>query len=156
MDASARAGHSKWTRKLTLICGLALAAGCAFAVYDLMHLDYGPVRALRRNRAAVEEYVQNLYAGRIPERKDGQGYYVLDVLADYDARYVRIEGGCVFITFAFFPTDAIPALIYSPKGLEGLPPLFRPDLVNSVDPSMRLYDFRRIDDYWYYMRYDSS
>src|SRR5207248_6956672 len=121
-------------------------------VPDTLYLDYGPVRALKRNRANVDEYVRNLNLGRIPKREDGQGYYVLDVLGSFNARYVRIDSECVFITFAFLPTDAIPALIYSPKGMDGLPRGFKPETADDDgQPPLRLYDFTQIDDNWFYM-----
>ena len=118
-----------------------------------------PLRALRAERETIERYIANLYAGEIPERPDGYiGYCVLDVLDPYGAKVVVREGDCVVIRFSvtgLMADDAEPALIYSPRGLEGLPEGWRstarqdrpkwPD-----DPRPYMFEFQQIDDHWFY------
>lgn len=80
-----------------------------------------PIRVLKRHQGDILTYFASIKAGRIPEREAGNGYYLLDVLADSGATYVQQQGDCMVITFEFMPTDAVPQLVHCPHGVEPLP-----------------------------------
>jgi hypothetical protein len=144
---------------IIMIGAVALCVGglswYAMTVPDPFYAEPGPVRTLKRHRGRIDTYIENVYAGRIPARKGGQGYYVLDVLGEHGARYVRLEEGCVVITFEFMPTDAVPTLIYSPRGPAGLPDKYRPrGKRDDCPPGWRVFAFTPIDDNWTYCLWD--
>jgi hypothetical protein len=144
-------------RRLRLLAVLSLLA-VGFLVHTLAVTGFGqpgPIRTLQWNRERIEHYIFNIYADLIPQREDGQGYYVLDVLADADARYVRREGDSVVISFAFLPPDAVPVLIYSPSGWAGVPERYRPGGSRRGEPeTWEVFDFRQIDGRWFYCCWD--
>jgi hypothetical protein len=146
----------RWLRRRwLLLLGAALFAWYVSAVPDPFYLQPGPVRAFRRNRERIEAYVASIEAGRVPMREHNRGYYVLDVLLAHDATYVRKEGDCVVVTFAFMPTDPVPVLVYSPKWLAGLPGAYWPGGRPAGKPSTwKVYDFTPTDDNWFYLRWD--
>jgi hypothetical protein len=108
-----------------------------------------PVRTLRRHRSDIETYVESIYAGRIPERNGDKGYYILDVLGANEVTYVRKVEGCIVITFAFMPTDAVPELIYSPLGQQGLPAEYRAN-----NGRWSFFQLTPIDEKWFYCLWD--
>jgi hypothetical protein len=117
-------------------------------------VDPGPIRALWWNRQRMEDYIFRLYAGLISEREDGQGYCVPDLLADAGVRYVHRERGCVVIAFPSLPPDPVPVLIYSPDGWAGVPERYWPGHRDPRNSTWQVFDFRRIDDRWFYCRWD--
>jgi hypothetical protein len=145
-------------RRLRLLAVLSLlAVGFTVNILDVTGLmEPGPVRTLRWNREQIERYIFRIYAGLVPQREEGEGYYLLDVLAAAGARYVRVEEHCVVIYFASLPPDAVPVLIYSPYGWGGVPERYRPGGPRDAVPeTWKVFDFRQIDDHWFYCRWDS-
>lgn len=104
----------------TVLAGVGLGYYFIFIPDPFLRLP-GSIRTLKRNQEAIETYIGSINAGRIPLREGQRGYFLLDVLARGGATYVQKDGDCVVITFEFMPTDAVPELIYSPRGSAGLP-----------------------------------
>src|SRR5206468_6615327 len=107
-----------------------------------------PVEVFEKDEAEIRTYVSNLQAGKIPRRSGDNGYAILHVLADHDATYVKREGNCVVITFAFMPTDAVPQLWYSADGFDSLPEPF------AKLKSHKFFKWHRIRKDWGYCEWD--
>jgi hypothetical protein len=108
-----------------------------------------PTRILLRNQQRIEDYVDSIYAGRVPLRDPNNGYQIPGFLLEKGVSYVRNEEGCVVITFSFMPTDPVPELIYSPAGIDGLPARFK------SDPSkLSFFELKHITDRWFYCEWD--
>jgi hypothetical protein len=120
---------------------------------DPFYRDPGPVRALKRNRATIDAYIERLYAGKVS--RDHRSYAIPQCLIDQDARYVYQKGDCIVISFAFICVDAVPVLIYSPRGYEGLPEKYRPGWDASRGRPKYVFDFTQIDSNWFYCKWDS-
>jgi hypothetical protein len=124
---------------LTLYLGLILYARSSPA----------PRRMLVRHRKEMDTYIASLYSGHIPLREDGKGYYLLDIMREYDVKTVVANEGCIVIEFASLPTDPVSVLMYSPRGKMGLPLRY---LVPS--PTWSYYALEPIDDLWFYCVWD--
>lgn len=107
-----------------------------------------PVRALVDGRIEFTTLAKDVAEGRVPLRKDSQGYVLNDWLIDREVRYVRVRNNCVEFSFQSLPPDSTQKLIYSPQGYSGLPKFS----VN--DNGQGLVFFLSIDENWYYIRED--
>lgn len=138
----------------TLILWVALPGAALLAaswylltVPDPFYRDPAPVRTLKRNRKEIAEYIESIKAGRVG-RKNGE-YHLLQSLYRDGATHVRDDGKCIVITFAFLPTDAVPQLIYSPDGSQGLPKRY---LLGGLDWSF--FELQQLEENWFFCRWD--
>ena len=137
-------------RSLLLASGLVAAALVVVLILHVVRRIFfpTPTEVFERNEADIRLYVSNIQAGKIPERASGNGYAILQVLADHDATYVQKDGNCVVITFAFMPTDAVPQLWYSPGGFDPLPQPF------AALTTHKYFKWQRIRNDWAYCEWD--
>jgi hypothetical protein len=139
---------------------LLLCAATAYVAWvpDPFYRDPPPIRTLKRNRKSIMQYLDSIRAGRVPLRSDGKGYFVLDSFGD-DVNRVESKDGCIVITFWFMPTDAIPQLVYSPSGFDGLPPLYKhADLSDSAHNNadgLTYFHREQVDGKWFYCVWDN-
>jgi hypothetical protein len=136
-----------------------LAASLAVAVLLYVAFRVGrwggspaEVSALRDNREDFTRCAERVLRGEGIQQDGAEGERLLNALQRAGVKGVRQEGGCVFFTFWFMPTDSIPELIYSPTGYGGLPTM----AVNPAGgPSHRhLTHFEYIDQEWFYWAWD--
>jgi hypothetical protein len=78
------------------------------------------IRAYRAHGARYEQYANDIFAGSVSERADGQGYSIPEWMLSDDVSYVRKEGESVVFSFPSLPPDSIPLMIFSPNGIKGL------------------------------------
>ena len=75
----------------------------------------------REHETKIRKYAEEVVAGKIPKRADGEGFEIMNTLAAHGAIAVKKVGDCIVITFQSSPPDPIPELWYSPKGFIPLP-----------------------------------
>jgi len=140
-------------RRLILTIALGVLALCWYVarVPDPFYRDPQPVRTLKRHREEIMRYLASIEQGRVRERNDGRGYFLLDTLADCDVSVVEKEGNCIVIAFAFMPTDAVPQLIYSPSGVSALPERY----VQPGKYRITYFELKQLDDHWFYCLWDN-
>lgn len=109
----------------------------------------GPVGVLQTNRDAITNYAKSILTETIQEGET-PGYPMPRILRQNGARSVRRSGGCVVIQFEFMPTDAIPELIYSPKGYDGLPQNYK-----TPGKEITFFRLQKIDEKWFFCEWDN-
>ena len=74
-------------------------------------------------------------------------------MLDSGVKDVCRQEGCVVIDFNFMPTDPVPELIYSPRGLGGVPGSYRSGIF--AGHKMPYWKFVSIDEHWFYCEWDN-
>jgi hypothetical protein len=101
----------------------------------------------KQNRAGFDAYVTRILDGKVTSVN--AEYAVPQFMIDNNVKQVIQRDGVIEITFWFMPTDAVPQLLYSPRGIEGLPNEYR-----NGGPGRAYWKFVPIDDKWSYCEWD--
>ena len=106
----------------------------------------------RHHRAMFDEYVGAVLAGKVASGSSGLA--VTQVMLDNGLESVGRKDGCVVLTFSFMPTDAVPELIYSARGLAGVPEMYKSG--KTEGQKLPYWKFVSIDEHWFYCEWDSD
>ncbi len=104
----------------------------------------------KRNQAEFNAYVQRIRDGKVGS-VDSE-YAIPRFMINHDVKCVAKSDDCIVMNFWFMPTDEVPELIYSPRGLAGVPDVYRNG--GPKGGKWAYWKFVPIDDKWFYCEWD--
>ena len=137
-----------WTLlALAVILAYSLAGSVSVESYWRPNSLETRIAFFKQNRVGFEAYVTRILDRKVTSVN--AEHAVPQFMIDNDVKQVVRRDGFIEITFWFMPTDAVPQLLYSPRGLEGLPKEYR-----SGGSGRAYWKFVPIDDKWFYCEWD--
>lgn len=136
---------------------LTLFAVCAIGCNSKPNSQASRIAFFKRYQNEFNAYVQGLYERDESRPKSGGRIGISRSLPkfmlDNDVKESAWNGDCVEIIFWFMAIESVPVLIYSPRGLEGVPEEYR-NGGHSDGHKWAYWKFTAIDEHWFYCQWD--